>query len=120
MTDDQERNALEALHELEEQIEGTRWTVADRTFTADGESERATLELEYDPTPEIATGFKQPIQKIIADIESDADEGAHIDTVVDEICHRLSLKPDEATYQIEQLRRNGDVYEPTTDHLRTV
>jgi len=51
MTDQHERDALDALHEIEEQIEGTRWTVADRTFTADGDGERAALELTYENLP---------------------------------------------------------------------
>jgi replicative DNA helicase Mcm len=30
------------------------------------------------------------------------------------------MERSQAEHEIEKLRRQGDVYEPTTDHLRTV
>lgn len=59
------------------------------------------------------------IKDLIASIEGDWDEGAPITEVLDQ-AENLGMERSQAKYEIEKLRRQGDAYEPTTDHLRTV
>ena len=59
------------------------------------------------------------IKALINEIESEYDEGAPIETVLDR-AEEVGLDRSQAEHEIEKLRRQGDVYEPTADHLRTV
>jgi replicative DNA helicase Mcm len=59
------------------------------------------------------------IKALISDVESEYDEGAPIETVLDR-AEEMGMERSKAEHEIEKLRRQGDVYEPTTDHLRTV
>ncbi|SFR86924.1 replicative DNA helicase Mcm [Halomicrobium zhouii] len=60
----------------------------------------------------------QNIKGIINDIESEYDEGAPIDVVV-ERAEEVGVDQSKAEHEIEQLKQKGEVYEPRTDHLRT-
>jgi replicative DNA helicase Mcm len=55
---------------------------------------------------------------IIAEIETEYDEGAPVDVVV-ERAEEVGVTPDKAEHEIEKLKQKGEVYEPRTDHLRT-
>ncbi len=59
------------------------------------------------------------IKTVISEIEAEYDEGAPIETVLDR-AEEMGMERSQAEHEIEKLRRQGDVYEPTTDHLRTV
>jgi hypothetical protein len=59
-------------------------------------------------------------KSLIADLETGYDEGAPIETVTSRLVEEFDVDRSEARAEIEGLRRQGDVYEPTTDHLRTV
>jgi replicative DNA helicase Mcm len=59
------------------------------------------------------------IKSLIAEIETEYDEGAPIETILDR-AEEIGMERSQAEHEIEKLRRQGDVYEPTTDHLRTV
>ncbi len=59
------------------------------------------------------------IKSLISEIEAEYDEGAPIETVLDQ-AEEMGMERSQAEHEIEKLRRQGDVYEPTTDHLRTV
>jgi len=55
---------------------------------------------------------------IIADIESEYDEGAPVDVVL-ERAEEVGVTPEKAEHEIEKLKQKGEVYAPRTDHLRT-
>ena len=59
------------------------------------------------------------IKSLISEIEAEYDEGAPVETVLDR-AEEMGMERSQAEHEIEKLRRQGDVYEPTTDHLRTV
>ena len=59
------------------------------------------------------------IKSLISEIESEYDEGAPVDEVLDR-AEEMGLERSKAEHEIEKLRQKGDVYEPRTDHLRTV
>ncbi|WP_256030337.1 LAGLIDADG family homing endonuclease [Natronomonas aquatica] len=59
------------------------------------------------------------IKALISEIEAEYDEGAPVETVLDR-AEEMGMERSQAEHEIEKLRRQGDVYEPTTDHLRTV
>lgn len=59
------------------------------------------------------------IKALITELESEYDEGAPIEEVLDR-AEAIGMERDRAEHEIEKLRRQGDVYEPQTDHLRTV
>jgi hypothetical protein len=78
------------------------------------------MKMAFDGT---ADGTKQDavgsIKDLIREIETHFDDGAPIDEVLD---HAVSfgMERSKAEHEIEKLRRQGDVYEPSQDHLRTV
>lgn len=60
------------------------------------------------------------VKTLISRIDAETpDEGAPIETILDD-AEEIGFERSEAEHEIEKLRRQGDVYEPTTDHLRTV
>ena len=59
------------------------------------------------------------IKGIIDELEAEYQDGAPIDEVYDR-AEKAGMDRDKAEHEIEKLRRQGDIYEPTTDHLRTV
>jgi replicative DNA helicase Mcm len=58
------------------------------------------------------------IKQLIADIEEEYDEGAPIDVVLDR-ADEIGMDASKAEHEIEKLKQKGEVYEPSTDHLRT-
>jgi replicative DNA helicase Mcm len=58
------------------------------------------------------------IKHLIEELEDEYDEGAPIDVVV-ERAEELEMDAGRAEHEIEKLKRQGEVYEPRTDHLRT-
>ena len=58
------------------------------------------------------------IKQLIADIEEEYDEGAPIDVVLDR-ADEIGMDSSKAEHEIEKLKQKGEVYEPSTDHLRT-
>jgi len=55
---------------------------------------------------------------IIADIESEYDEGAPVEVVL-ERAEEVGIATDKTEHEIEKLKQKGEVYEPQNDHLRT-
>jgi replicative DNA helicase Mcm len=58
------------------------------------------------------------IRSLIAEIEGEYDEGAPVDVVLDR-AEEVGLERSKAEHEIEKLKQKGEVYEPSTDHLRT-
>jgi replicative DNA helicase Mcm len=58
------------------------------------------------------------IKNLIADIESEYDEGAPVDVII-ERAEEAGMDVDTAKHEIDKLKEKGEVYEPRTDHLRT-
>ncbi|MFP4625986.1 MAG: ATP-binding protein [Natronomonas sp.] len=59
------------------------------------------------------------IKALIDELEDEYDEGAPIEEILDR-AESMGMERSKAEHEIEKLRRQGDVYEPQTDHLRTV
>ncbi|RNJ27333.1 LAGLIDADG family homing endonuclease [Halosegnis longus] len=59
------------------------------------------------------------IKGIINELEEEYEDGAPIEEVYEK-ADAVGMDRDKAEHEIEKLRRQGDIYEPTTDHLRTV
>jgi len=58
------------------------------------------------------------VKAVIRDVEEEYDDGAPIDVVL-ERCEAIDIDPDKAQSEIEKLKQKGEVYEPSTDTLRT-
>ncbi len=58
------------------------------------------------------------IKELIADVESEFDDGAPIEEVLAR-AEEVDMDRSKAEHQIEKLKTQGEVYEPTTEHLRT-
>jgi replicative DNA helicase Mcm len=58
------------------------------------------------------------IKELIADVESEYDEGAPIEEVLDR-AEEIDMDRSKAEHEIEKLKQQGEVYEPSTEHLRT-
>ena len=59
------------------------------------------------------------IKSIISRIESENLDGAPISEILEQ-AEQNGFERSQAEHEIEKLRRQGDVYEPTDGHLRTV
>ncbi|WP_254536492.1 ATP-binding protein [Halomarina litorea] len=59
------------------------------------------------------------VKGIISEVEEEYDEGAPVEEVLDR-AEAAGIERSKAEHEIEKLRRQGDVYEPQTDYLRTV
>jgi len=125
MTDARERNALKALHEIEAQIADTNWTIDERVFSSgEWNGQTATLELEYDPEVDLTIveddSVRHTVKTIVAQVADRYPSGARLNEVISRAVEELDIEPEAARDEIEQLRRQGDVYEPNTDRLRVV
>ncbi|MCU4741173.1 LAGLIDADG family homing endonuclease [Natronoglomus mannanivorans] len=58
------------------------------------------------------------IKQLITDIEEEYDDGAPIDIVLDR-ANEIGMDQSKAEHEIEKLKQKGEVYEPSTDNLRT-
>ncbi|WP_158058234.1 minichromosome maintenance protein MCM [Halorussus halophilus] len=58
------------------------------------------------------------IKQLIADIEEEYDDGAPVDVVL-ERADEIGMDHSKAEHEIDKLKQKGEVYEPSTDHLRT-
>ena len=58
------------------------------------------------------------IKGIIDNTAPEYDEGAPVDVVI-ERAEEVGIDESKAEHEIEKLKQKGEVYEPTTDHLRT-
>jgi replicative DNA helicase Mcm len=59
------------------------------------------------------------LKGLISELESEYEDGAPIDEVLDQAEMELDLDRSKAESEIEKLRRKGEVYEPRQGHLRT-
>ncbi|WP_247003716.1 LAGLIDADG family homing endonuclease [Halosolutus gelatinilyticus] len=58
------------------------------------------------------------LKQLIGDIEEEYDEGAPVDIVM-ERAEEIGMDQSKAEHEIEKLKQKGEVYEPSTDNLRT-
>ncbi|QFU81928.1 LAGLIDADG family homing endonuclease [Natronorubrum aibiense] len=58
------------------------------------------------------------IKQLISDIEEEYDDGAPVDIVLDR-AEEIGMDHSKAEHEIEKLKQKGEVYEPSTDNLRT-
>ena len=59
------------------------------------------------------------IKGIIKELEEEYEDGAPIEEIY-ERAESVGMDRDKAEHEIDKLRSRGELYEPTTDHLRTV
>ncbi|EMA46568.1 LAGLIDADG family homing endonuclease, partial [Halobiforma nitratireducens] len=58
------------------------------------------------------------IKQLISDVEEEYDEGAPVDIVLDR-AEEIGMDQSKAEHEIDKLKQKGEVYEPSTDNLRT-
>ncbi|SDR26580.1 LAGLIDADG family homing endonuclease [Natronobacterium texcoconense] len=58
------------------------------------------------------------IKQLISDIEEEYDDGAPVDIVL-ERAEEIGMDQTKAEHEIDKLKQKGEVYEPSTDNLRT-
>ncbi|WP_128476734.1 LAGLIDADG family homing endonuclease [Halorussus pelagicus] len=58
------------------------------------------------------------LKQLIAEIEEDYDEGAPVEEVMSR-ADEIGMEQSKAEHEIDKLKQKGEVYEPSTDHLRT-
>jgi len=58
------------------------------------------------------------IKQLISDIEEEYDDGAPVDIVL-ERAEEIGMDESKAEHEIEKLKQKGEVYEPSTNNLRT-
>jgi replicative DNA helicase Mcm len=62
---------------------------------------------------------KMNLRKLIDEIEGEYQKGAPIDEVLAQAVEVLGIEEAKAEKEIESLKRKGELYEPSQDHLRT-
>jgi replicative DNA helicase Mcm len=58
------------------------------------------------------------LKQLIGDVEEEYDDGAPVDIVMDR-AEEIGMDQSKAEHEIEKLKQKGEVYEPSTDTLRT-
>jgi replicative DNA helicase Mcm len=58
------------------------------------------------------------LKQLISEIEEDYEEGAPVDEVMAR-ADEIGMEQSKAEHEIDKLKQKGEVYEPSTDHLRT-
>ncbi|NEU58418.1 minichromosome maintenance protein MCM [Halorussus sp. MSC15.2] len=58
------------------------------------------------------------LKQLIGEIEEDYEEGAPVDEVMAR-ADEIGMEQSKAEHEIDKLKQKGEVYEPSTDHLRT-
>ena len=111
---DPDRDLEERIEKLEERVEQAEeaMDVSGRTLIAGDEQSQQRRK---------NTNVKRLVE-LVEDYESTDDNdwsspGAPIEDVVD-IAEILGIQRSKAEHEIEKLRRQGEVYEPQTDHLK--
>ena len=123
-------DARAAIEELLDRIETDEWTVVEYDPSIDPDDPvavTATIEREhYAFDADVVTGTSaeqreriKTIKDVVASIEAEFEEGAHIDAVVDQCRDEFEMDAERVLGEIEKLRTKGEVYEPKSDYLRT-
>jgi hypothetical protein len=119
------------IQTLIEQIDEQPWSVdgyefrggSDESFTVtltlDWVGEEPTQNVDADLFSDTHQDGRRTVKAIVGELEDDYDEGAPVAAILDR-AEEIGMDRDTAENELETLRRQGDVYEPTTDHLRSV
>jgi len=59
------------------------------------------------------------IKHLMAEMEEDYEEGAPVEEVLEAGTEMFDLSENRFEHEIDKLKQKGEVYEPSTDHLRT-
>jgi hypothetical protein len=118
------------IQTLIEQINEQPWSVDGYEF-AGGSDESFTVTLTLDwvgeestPSDNVETfstmqsDDRRTVKAIVAELENN-HEGAPVSAVLN-LAEEIGMDRDTAENELETLRRQGDVYEPTAHHLREV
>jgi hypothetical protein len=119
------------IQTLIEQIDEQPWSVGGYEFRG-GSDESFTVTFAVEWVGEESTPIgdadlfsdthqdgRRTVQAIVGELEGDYDEGAPVAAILDR-AEEIGMNRGTAANELETLRRQGDVYEPTTDHLRSV
>jgi replicative DNA helicase Mcm len=119
------------IQTLIEQIDERPWSVdgyefaggSEQTFTVtfavEWVGEESTQSVDADLFSDTHQDSRRTVKAIVGELEDDYDEGAPVASILDR-AEEIGMDRDTAENELETLRRQGDVYEPTTDHLRSV
>ncbi|MCF2242082.1 minichromosome maintenance protein MCM, partial [Halobacterium salinarum] len=59
------------------------------------------------------------IKALIGEIEEEFDDGAPVEEVLDR-AEEIGMDAGKAEHEIEKLKERGELYQPNTDHLRSI
>jgi len=119
------------IQTLIEQIDEQPWSVdgyefaggSDESFTVtfavEWVGEEPTQSVDADLFSDTHQDGRRTVKAIVAKLEDDYDEGAPVAAILNR-AEEIGMDRDTAADELETLRRQGDVYEPTTDYLRVV
>jgi len=105
----EEEDAQRAVNIIEYSLKQIGLNPDDEDFDADA-VEKGTSKAQRDRT--------QKIRRIIEDLESEYDHGAPIEEIIDR-AEEEGISEGKAEHEIDNLKFDGEVYEPRTDYLRT-
>jgi len=121
----------DAVNDLLEAAQEIGWSVEHYQLDSDAyEPVELGLQLELEPENEVVGVFEtdttkedrsrtQAIKDIVGELEQKNDLGAEMPAVIDEATNGGEMDEKTAENELHKLKQRGEVYEPTTEHLRT-
>jgi DNA replicative helicase MCM subunit Mcm2 (Cdc46/Mcm family) len=118
------------IQTLIEQIDERPWSVdgyefaggSEQTFTVtfavEWVGEESTQSGDADLFSDTHQDSRRTLKAIVAELENN-HEGAPVSAVLN-LAEEIGMDRDTAENELDTLRRQGDVYEPTAHHLRSV
>lgn len=120
--------AAEARQEIQallDRVENKKWAVVDYDPTIDPyDTVSVTVTIERRALADVPVAGEddartsKTVKDVIAALDAEVPEGAHVDAVIDECRDRFDLDAEAVQEEIEILRTKGEIYEPKEDHLR--
>jgi DNA replicative helicase MCM subunit Mcm2 (Cdc46/Mcm family) len=118
------------IQTLIEQIDERPWSVdgyefaggSEQTFTVtfavEWVGEEPTTSDDVETFSTMQSDDRRTVKAIVAELENN-HEGAPVSAVLN-LAEEIGMDRDTAENELDTLRRQGDVYEPTAHHLRSV
>ena len=88
-----------------------------RDIGVDPETGKFDADVVEEGTTELSRDDIKNVKQVIADLEG--VEGAPVEEVVEVATQKIGMSESKFEHEIDKLKQKGEVYEPSTDHLRT-
>jgi len=125
------KEVYEAVDEAIDAVQESDWSVETHDVEIDDyDGAKLHIDAEYEITEHdvdlIQTDQSKEqrerirsIKEVVKDRERKGENGAEVAAVINEATNWEGTDEEAVRYELDKLKTQGEVYEPTTDHLRT-